>query len=242
MSNFDFLEGESELPQMNYSNKYQVKFILVGDSGVGKSNIILRFAHNEFKGELLPTLGLEYERKELKFNNNNYLIQIWDTAGQENFRSVIRGYYKGSAVAMIVYDITNKQSFSNVENWINECKDNAPSSAILVLLGNKSDWEDKRVISKERGENLAKENGMIFFETSALNGNGVENAFHKCIEIIDEKLKNGEYNLDDSDNMYCGIKKIGKENRTIGVIDKEALKEGQKPQKNSRCCGKKKLN
>ena len=104
---------------------------------------------------------------------------------------------------MIVYDITNEQSFSNVEKWISDCKDNAPNSAILVLLGNKSDWEEKRVISKKEGENLAEKNDMIFFETSALNGNGVENAFQKCIEIIDEKLKNGEYNLDDdSDNTY----------------------------------------
>ena len=112
MSNGDSLElGESVLPQTNYAYAYQVKFIIVGDSGAGKSNIILRFTHNEFKGELFPTLGLEYEKKNLIYNNTDYLIQLWDTAGQENFKSITRGYYKGSAVAMIVYDITKNNHF-----------------------------------------------------------------------------------------------------------------------------------
>ena len=139
---------------------------------------------------------------------------------------------------MIVYDITDEVSFTNVEKWISDCKDNAPNSALLVLIGNKSDLEEKRVISKDKGKNLAEENDMIFFETSALNGNGIEDAFKKCIEIIDEKIESGDYNLDNSynsDNMYCGIKKIGKESGVIGVVDKKALKEGQKK---SKCCGK----
>ena len=238
MSNGDSLElGESVLPQTNYANAYQVKFIIVGDSGAGKSNIILRFTHNEFKGELFPTLGLEYEKKNLIYNNTDYLIQLWDTAGQENFKSITRGYYKGSAVAMIVYDITNEQSFSNVENWIRDCKDSAPSTALLVLIGNKSDLEDKRVISKNSGEDLAIENNMMFFETSALNGNGVNDAFQKCIEIIDEKIKSGEYNLDDPDNMdRYGIKKIGKDNDFAGRVDKKALKEGFKKSKSKKKC------
>ena len=238
MSNGDSLElGESVLPQTNYAYAYQVKFIIVGDSGAGKSNIILRFTHNEFKGELFPTLGLEYEKKNLIYNNTDYLIQLWDTAGQENFKSITRGYYKGSAVAMIVYDITNEQSFSNVENWIRDCKDSAPSTALLVLIGNKSDLEDKRVISKNSGEDLAIENNMMFFETSALNGNGVNDAFQKCIEIIDEKIKSGEYNLDDPDNMdRYGIKKIGKDNDFAGRVDKKALKEGFKKSKSKKKC------
>ena len=238
MSNGDSLElGESVLPQTNYAYAYQVKFIIVGDSGAGKSNIILRFTHNEFKGELFPTLGLEYEKKNLIYNNTDYLIQLWDTAGQENFKSITRGYYKGSAVAMIVYDITNEQSFSNVENWIRDCKDSAPSTALLVLIGNKSDLEDKRVISKNSGEELAIENNMMFFETSALNGNGVNDAFQKCIEIIDEKIKSGEYNLDDPDNMdRYGIKKIGKDNDFAGRVDKKALKEGFKKSKSKKKC------
>ena len=220
------LEGESELPIENLPHIYQVKFIIVGDSGVGKSNIILRFTHNEFR-ELTATLGVAYDKKQLKYNNKEYLIQVWDTAGQENFKSVTRGYYKGSAVALIVYDITDEVTFTNAEKWISDCKDNAPNSALLVLIGNKSDLEEKRVISKDKGKNLAEENDMIFFETSALNGNGIES---------------GDYNLDNSynsDNMYCGIKKIGKESGVFGVVDKKALKEGQKSKKKSKCCGKK---
>ena len=130
MSNFDFLEGESELPQANYSNTYQVKFIIVGDSGVGKSNIIFRFAHNEFKGEIFPTLGLSYERKKLKYNNTDYLIQIWDTAGQEQYRSVAKIFYQNASVVILVYDITKQSSFDAIKNyWIKEIKKNIQDDA-----------------------------------------------------------------------------------------------------------------
>ena len=232
------LEGESELPIENLPHIYQVKFIVVGDSGVGKSNIILRFTHNEFR-ELTATLGVAYDKKQLKYNNKEYLIQVWDTAGQENFKSVTRGYYKGSAVALIVYDITDEVSFTNVEKWISDCKDNAPNSALLVLIGNKSDLEEKRVISKDKGKNLAEENDMIFFETSALNGNGIENAFKKCIEAVDKKIRNGDYNLSNLNEMNkYGIKKIeiDNENNNERIIDKKSLSIGKQKKKDDPCC------
>ena len=202
-------EGESN---SQYEYSYSVKFIIVGDSSVGKSNILLRFSRNIFDSGHQATLGIEFANKHLIYNNTDYLVQIWDTAGQENFRSVTRAYYKASAVAMVVYDITKEESFEHIKTWLSDCKELAPNTVLLVLVGNKTDLEEQRVISKERGENLAKENNMLFFETSAKLGDGIEQAFQKSIEAVDQRIRSGYYNL--SDSSKHGIKKIvsGNEN------------------------------
>ena len=229
-------EGESNY-QSKYDISYSVKFIIVGDSSVGKSNILLRFSRNVFDHGHQATLGIEFANKHLIYNNTDYLIQIWDTAGQENFRSVTRAYYKASAVAMVVYDITKEETFEHIQAWLKDCKELAPRTVLLVLVGNKSDLEDQRVISKERGENLAKENNMMFFETSALNGNGIEEAFKKSIEVVDQKIRSGYYNLSDSGKQ--GIKKIINGNENNGgerIIDKKSLSIGKKQKEDDPCC------
>ena len=219
----------------NSEYSYSVKFIIVGDSSVGKSNILLRFSRNVFDPGHQATLGIEFANKHLLFNNIDYLVQVWDTAGQENFRSVTRAYYKASAVAMVVYDISNEESFQHIQAWIKDCKDLAPKTVQLILIGNKSDLEDQRVISKERGEQLASENNMLFFETSALNGNGVEEAFQKSIELVDQKIRSGFYDLSNSSNQ--GIKKISNErDGNERIIDKKSLSIGKKPKNNNDIC------
>ena len=230
-------EGESQISQ-KYEYSYSVKFIIVGDSSVGKSNILLRFSRNTFDPGHQATLGIEFANKHLIYNNTDYLIQIWDTAGQENFRSVTRAYYKASAVAMVVYDITKEDSFLHIQNWLHDCKELAPRTVILVLIGNKTDLEDQRVVARERGENLAKENNMIFFETSALNGNGIEEAFKKSIEVVDQKIRSGYYNLSESSKQ--GIKKIVSGNDNDNgerIIDKKSLIMGKKQKSDDLCCG-----
>ena len=230
-------EGESQISQ-KYEYSYSVKFIIVGDSSVGKSNILLRFSRNIFDPGHQATLGIEFANKHLIYNNTDYLIQIWDTAGQENFRSVTRAYYKASAVAMVVYDITKEDSFLHIQNWLHDCKELAPRTVILVLIGNKTDLEDQRVVARERGENLAKENNMIFFETSALNGNGIEEAFKKSIEVVDQKIRSGYYNLSESSKQ--GIKKIVSGNDNDNgerIIDKKSLVMGKKQKSDDLCCG-----
>ena len=230
-------EGESQISQ-KYEYSYSVKFIIVGDSSVGKSNILLRFSRNTFDPGHQATLGIEFANKHLIYNNTDYLIQIWDTAGQENFRSVTRAYYKASAVAMVVYDITKEDSFLHIQNWLHDCKELAPRTVILVLIGNKTDLEDQRVVARERGENLAKENNMIFFETSALNGNGIEEAFKKSIEVVDQKIRRGYYNLSESSKQ--GIKKIVSGNDNDNgerIIDKKSLVMGKKQKSDDLCCG-----
>jgi len=219
----------------NSEYSYSVKFIIVGDSSVGKSNILLRFSRNVFDPGHQATLGIEFANKHLLFNNIDYLVQVWDTAGQENFRSVTRAYYKASAVAMVVYDISNEESFQHIQAWIKDCKDLAPKTVQLILIGNKSDLEDQRVISKEKGEQLASENNMLFFETSALNGNGVEEAFQKSIELVDQKIRSGFYDLTNSSNQ--GIKKISNErDGNERIIDKKSLSIGKKQKKNNDIC------
>ena len=229
-------EGDSSY-QSKYEYSYSVKFIIVGDSSVGKSNILLRFSRNIFDSGHQATLGIEFANKHLIYNNTDYLIQIWDTAGQENFRSVTRAYYKASAVAMVVYDITKEETFEHIQSWLKDCKDLAPKTVLLVLVGNKTDLEDQRVISKERGENLAKENNMMFFETSAKSGKGIEEAFQKSIEAVDQKIRSGYYNL--SDSSKHGIKKIvsGNENDNgERIIDKKSLSIGKKQKNDDLCC------
>ena len=229
-----YLEGESEPENNNNKISYCLKFIIVGDSSVGKSNIMLRFTQDKFNTGPKPTLGVEFASKRLTYNNTDYTVQIWDTAGQEQFKSIVRGYYKDSAVALVVYDITNKDSFQNIQNWITDCQNLAPSSILIILIGNKSDLEDERKILKERGENLANEYNMTFFETSALNGSGIKEAFQKCIETIDNRIKEGFYNLDSDKN---GIKVIKNDNgNSLGgtIIDKKSLMEGGKRKK--KCC------
>ena len=239
MSYDDDIEDNLNYNKSKYDSSYSVKFIIVGDSSVGKSNILLRFSRNEFDSGHQATLGIEFANKHVIYNNVDYLVQIWDTAGQENFRSVTRAYYKASAVAMVVYDITKEETFSHIQTWIKDCKDLAPSTVLIALIGNKSDLEEQRVITKERGENLARENNMMFFETSALNGNGIENAFKKCIEKVDKKIRNGDYNLSNLDEMNkYGIKKIEieKENNNERIIDKKSLSIGKQKKKDDPCC------
>ena len=229
-------DSEESNNQQKSEFTYSVKFIIVGDSSVGKSNILLRFSRNIFDPGHQATLGIEFANRHLLYNNTDYLVQVWDTAGQENFRSVTRAYYKASAVAMVVYDISSDESFQHIKDWINDCKNLAPKTVQLVLIGNKSDLEEKRVISRERGEELADENQMLFFETSALNGNGIEEAFQKSIEAIDQKIRSGFYDLNNTTNQ--GIKKIYNdgENNNERTIDKKSLSIGKKPKNNDFCC------
>ena len=231
---------ESDEPEINnssnskYEYTYSVKFIIVGDSSVGKSNILLRFSRNVFDPGHQATLGIEFANKHLEYNNTDYLVQVWDTAGQENFRSVTRAYYKASAVAMVVYDISSEESFQHIQSWIKDCKDLAPKTVQLVLIGNKSDLEEERVIKKERGEELSRENNMLFFETSALNGKGIEEAFKKSIEAVDQKIRSGYYDMNNSSNQ--GIKKIHNGNEGERIIDKKSLSIGKKKEKNDDIC------
>ena len=200
-------------PSINFN--YLFKYIIIGDAAVGKSNLLLRYAHGQFKDEYQLTIGVEFGAKNISINDKIYRIQIWDTAGQENFRSITRAYYKNSVCALVVYDITNRDSFNNIANWVEDCKNQSPKTIFMVLVGNKSDLSDKRVISIEEGRELAEKYNMIFFETSAKTGDNVDLIFFKSAEEIAKKIDQGYYDLE---NDSCGIKQgINRQNNSPQV-------------------------
>ena len=182
---------------------YLFKYIIIGDAAVGKSNILLKYAHNQFKSEYQLTIGVEFGVKNTEIKNKIYRIQVWDTAGQENFRSITRAYYKNSVCALIVYDISNKDSFNNVSIWVDDCRSQSPKTITLVLVGNKCDLEEQRQVTYEEGEEFAKENGMMFFEVSAKTGSNIENVFVQSAMEIATKIESNTYDLS---NESCGIK------------------------------------
>ena len=198
-------------PGVNFN--YLFKYIIIGDSAVGKSNILLRYIHDKFNEEFQSTIGVEFGAKNIKIEDKIYRIQIWDTAGQETFRSITRAYYKNSVCACVVYDITNKNSFQNVKSWIEDCKKQSPKSVFLVLIGNKVDLEDRRVVTFEEGSIYAQKNGMLFFESSAKTGKNIEEIFINSSYEIAKRINKGFYDLT---NENSGIKQgFNSENITL---------------------------
>ena len=216
---------EDSKPEVNFN--YLLKYVIVGDAAVGKSNLLLRYTHGEFKEEYQLTIGVEFGSNNIIVDNNIFRIQIWDTAGQENFRSITRSYYKNSACALIVYDITRRQSFENLINWIEDCKNSSPKTVFMVLIGNKCDLEKNREVSEEEGREFAEKYGMLFFETSAKTGKNVEEVFKESVKIIAQKIKENYYDLE---NQSCGIKKGNEENIVLGNSGKNSNEEKW-------CCG-----
>ena len=161
-----------------------LKLVIIGDSGVGKTNILSRYNNNEFSLITQPTVGVEFGNKIIKKENKSIKLQIWDTAGQERYKAITNAFYKGSKGAFVVYDITRKESFINIDKWIGELKTNGSDDILIVLVGNKTDLEDKREVLTEEVEKKAKQYGLAFCETSALNGQNIEHAFDILIEQI----------------------------------------------------------
>ena len=181
---------------------YLFKYIIIGDAAVGKSNLLLRYAHGQFKPEYQLTIGVEFGAKNVVIRNKTYRIQIWDTAGQENFRSITRAYYKNSVCALVVYDISSRDSFNNVSTWIEDCRNNSSEKIFMVLIGNKSDLADKRQVSTEEGRELAEKYEMKFYETSAKTGENVNDIFNDSVDEIAKKMDQNYYDLE---NEPCGI-------------------------------------
>jgi len=171
------------------SNGYDMifKIVLIGDTSVGKTNILSKYLSNEFDPDSKATVGVEFGTKDFKIGNNIVKVQIWDTAGQERYRSITNAYYKGAKGSLLVYDITNPKTFESLDKWISDLKTNAEEKISIVLIGNKTDLEDQRKITTEQGKEKAEFYKLAFIETSALNGNNIEKAFN---ELITDVYKN----------------------------------------------------
>ena len=176
----------------NNNYDYLFRYIIVGDMAVGKSCILLQFTDNKFRNQHELTIGVEFGAKTISINGKSVKIQIWDTAGQEAFQAITRTYYKGAIGALHVYDITRKETFVHVTKWLEEVRNNSSKTITVILIGNKKDLEDKRQVSYEEGEAFAKENGLMFLETSAKTAYNVVESFNLSAQcILNNIQKNG---------------------------------------------------
>ena len=185
---------------MSSGNNYDkfFRYIIVGDIAVGKSCILLQFTDNKFRLQHELTIGVEFGAKTIELNNKTIKIQIWDTAGQEAFQAITRTYYKGAVGALLVYDITRRDTFTHVTKWLEEVKSNSSKSICVILIGNKKDLEDKRQVTYEEGESFAKENGLMFLETSAKTAYNVVEAFNLSAQAIMNNIE--KTGVDPTDN------------------------------------------
>ena len=176
------------------------KIVLIGDSNVGKTNILSKYLQNEFNPDSKATVGVEFGSKTININNNVIKAQIWDTAGTEKYRSITNAYYKGAKGAFVVYDISRKASFNNIDKWLFDLKNNGDENINIVIIGNKIDLENQREVTNEEGEKKAIINKASFIETSAKNGDNIEKAFNLMIENVYENFKKENENKENIDS------------------------------------------
>lgn len=163
---------------------YLYKIVLTGDSGVGKSCLLSRFTRNEFDTESKSTIGVEFATRSIKLDNKIVKAQVWDTAGQERYRAITSAYYRGAVGAMVTYDIAKLRSFNNIQRWLTELREHADPNIVVMLVGNKSDLKHLRAVNTEDADDFAKQNDMLFIETSALEATNVETAFTDTIQKV----------------------------------------------------------
>ncbi|OCB91356.1 ras-domain-containing protein [Sanghuangporus baumii] len=166
------------------SYDYLFKVVLIGDSGVGKSNLLSRFTRNEFNLDSKSTIGVEFATRTIQVDGKTVKAQIWDTAGQERYRAITSAYYRGAVGALLVYDIAKQSTFENVQRWLKELRDHADSNIVIMLVGNKSDLRHLRAVLTDQAQQFAEENHLSFMETSALDASNVELAFQSILTEI----------------------------------------------------------
>ncbi|XP_039013659.1 ras-related protein RABA1f-like [Hibiscus syriacus] len=163
---------------------YLFKVVLIGDSGVGKSNLLSRFTRNEFSLESKSTIGVEFATRSIRVEDKIVKAQIWDTAGQERYRAITSAYYRGAVGALLVYDVTRRVTFENVQRWLKELRDHTDASIVIMLVGNKADLRHLFAVSTDDAKDFAEREKTYFMETSALESTNVEDAFTEVLAQI----------------------------------------------------------
>ncbi|KAF8364537.1 hypothetical protein HHK36_033492 [Tetracentron sinense] len=202
---------------------YLFKVVLIGDSGVGKSNLLSRFTRNEFCLESKSTIGVEFATRTVQVEGKTVKAQIWDTAGQERYRAITSAYYRGALGALLVYDVTKPTTFENVSRWLKELRDHADSNIVIMLIGNKTDLKHLRGVSTEDAQSYAEKEGLSFIETSALEATNVEKSFQTILAEIYRIIS--KKSLSSEEPAQASVK----EGKTILVAGSEA--DTKKP-----CC------
>ena len=166
-------------------NEYFFKILILGDSTVGKTCFLTRYTDKRFESNYLATVGIDYKLKNIKLNDNKTVkLQIWDTIGQDRFRSITKNYYKGAQGIVLIYDITEKDTFKSVKEWVKSIKNEADEKVVVILVGNKIDCIEERKVSKEEGENLAKELSLPFYECSAKTDTNINEVFTDLVDKL----------------------------------------------------------
>jgi len=165
--------------------------MMIGDTTVGKTSLLLRFADDDFNESVLATIGIDFKIKTMEIDGRRVKLQIWDTAGQERFRTITQAYYRGAMGIFLIYDITKAKTWENIRNWVANIEANAPQTVDKILIGNKADLAGERQVSAAQGQQLADEYGMRFFETSARTRQNVEEAFLTLARDVVARLAAG---------------------------------------------------
>ncbi|KAK6494717.1 ras-related protein Rab-3C [Huso huso] len=178
--------SQKESSDQNFD--YMFKLLIIGNSSVGKTSFLFRYADDAFTSAFVSTVGIDFKVKTVYKNEKRIKLQIWDTAGQERYRTITTAYYRGAMGFLLMYDITNEESFNAVQDWSTQIKTYSWDNAQVILAGNKCDMEDERVISTERGKQLAEQLGFEFFETSAKDNINVKQTFEQLVDIICDRM------------------------------------------------------
>ncbi|XP_049361231.1 ras-related protein RABA1f-like [Solanum verrucosum] len=200
---------------------YLFKVVLIGDSGVGKSNLLSRFTKNEFSQESKSTIGVEFATRTIHVDDKIIKAQIWDTAGQERYRAITSAYYRGAVGALLVYDITRHVTFENVARWLKELRDHIDQNIVVMLVGNKADLRHLRAVPTGESSGFAERENTFFMETSALEALNVENAFTEVLTQIYRVVSRKALDIGDDPTSVPRGQTIN-----IGKDDVSAVKKG----------------
>jgi len=197
------------------------KLLIIGDSGVGKSSLLVRFADNHFSGNYITTIGVDFKIRTIEINGERVKLQIWDTAGQERFRTITSTYYRGTHGVIVVYDVSSGESFANVKRWLHEIDANC-DVVNRILVGNKNDDPDRKVVLTEDARRFADQMGIQLFETSAKDNINVEEMFRSVTSLVLKSKKDQKERQDDPQKIHIGKGGHGRPN--------------QKDKRKSKCC------
>lgn len=204
-------EKRNKMSNNNKNYDSIMKILLIGDSGVGKSCLLVRFVEDKFSPSFITTIGIDFKIKTVDINGKKVKLQLWDTAGQERFRTITTAYYRGAMGIILVYDVTDERTFANVKQWFKTVNDHANDDAQLLLVGNKSDM-DTRVVSYDQGEALAQELGLPFIESSAKDDSNVNEIFFTLAKLIQDKIDRNAMSNNASTSKDSSVKiKTGSE-------------------------------
>ena len=191
-----------KLKDYDIVHKYLFRICLLGDAGVGKTSILTRFCDNTFKESYNNTIGVDFRLVTLKYKDIISKVHIWDTAGQERFRSLTLNYLHNSHGFLFIFDITNKDSFDNIVNWINLSFDNNKNSVINFLIGNKCDQNSSRKVEESEAQQFAKEKDLIYLETSAKSDENIQKLFYYCVYKLIKYYDKNDYSEEDNTQLY----------------------------------------